>query len=155
MQPFPPQHEGMALANRYKRYLLYFPNFAIPDPLASVVADAQGFALASAEQGLPTHLLLEWEAEINNGFRTALLMLADLAPAIKRMELKLIPDYYLLSSKSLRAAAKEELKAISRSAAGKIYYKGIEEVAQTPYTMEGFARHISPKRRLRSPLDRP
>jgi hypothetical protein len=144
MEPFPPEGNGRAIASRYKKFLLYFPRLAIPDPIADVLYPP--IIVAHVLNIFPDQVRrgsFPWDARLQEDFRDAVQLLAEIAPAVKRQDLRLLPNPYLIFSELVQKAAQSELDALSRDAHRESYYRPIEEAAMNKHTMAGYARHLT------------
>lgn len=143
LEPFPPEQDGRAIANRYKKFLLYFPRFAVPDPLADVfyppLLVAHALMMFPDQAGRGT---FHWDDRLQGDFREAIRLLAEIAPAVKRQDLRLVPNPYLLFHELIQNAAKSELDAMN-TGEGENYYRSIEEVALNKDTITGYAIHLA------------
>jgi hypothetical protein len=144
VEPFPPEGDGRAIASRYKNFLLYFRRLAVPDPLADIfyppilVAHLLNIFPDQARRGS-----FPWDARLQDDFRDAIRLLAEIAPAVKRQDLKLLPNPYLIFNKLVQKAASSELDALSIDALGEDYYRPIEAAAMNKHTIAGYARHLA------------
>jgi hypothetical protein len=125
LEPFPPDQDGHAIADRYKKYLLYFPRFAVPDPLADVfypsLLIAHALSMFPVQAGRGT---FPWDDRLQGDFREAIRLLAEIAPAVKRQDLRLVPNPYLLFHELIQNAAQSELDTLS-AADRDNYYRSI------------------------------
>jgi hypothetical protein len=123
-----PRGRGQAWTSHYKKFLLYFPTLAAPDPLAGVIYTPLVMALALQQPGAPTSV--QWTAQNQNDFNDAVRTLAEIAPAVRGQDLRLVPDWYLFFRESVQAAARREIEALNQSAAGDTYLCAIEKAAR-------------------------
>jgi hypothetical protein len=144
LEPFPPEGDGRAIANRYKKFLLYFPRLAVPDPIADIfyppliVAHVLNSFPGQARRGT-----FPWNDRVQEDFRDAIRLLAEIAPAVKRQDLRLLPNPYLIFSELVQNAATSELDALRSGAHGENYFREIETAAMNKYTIAGYARHLA------------
>jgi hypothetical protein len=144
VEPFPPEEDGRAIANRYKKYLLYFPRFAVPDPLADVfyppLIVAHALSMFPYQAGRGTFL---WDDRVQDDFRNAIRLLAEITPAVKQQDLRLVPNPYLLFDEQIQEAAKSELDGLRNGQYGESYYRSIEEAVLNQDTIAAYERHLA------------
>jgi hypothetical protein len=135
LEPFPPENDGRALAGRYKKFLLYFPRFAVPDPLADIFYSP---LVAASVLGA-----FHWDDRLQDDFCDAIRLLAEIAPAVKRRDLMLVPNPYLLFRESIQKAATSELDDLRDGQHAKSYSRSIEAAALNQDTIASYERYLA------------
>lgn len=104
IDPFPRDLGWRQQLELYKKFLLYFPTFAIPDPTAAFLWPHITIASLFGEVNL--------NDEFKHNFRSALLLLAEIAPAVDQNDIFLMPLSFAYDYASMQEGARNELQAI-------------------------------------------
>jgi len=124
IDPFSTDQPWRQQLDIYKKYLLYFPKFAFPDPLASFLWLHITFATITPNR------------EFRRNLRSALLLLAHLAPAVDNKDVSIIPVVFASDYKSVQLSVNKELEYIESSGKSD-YYEPLYNIAPRYKTDEG------------------
>lgn len=110
----------------YKKYLLYFPRFAVPDPLAEFLWPR--ITAARVVGGL------DISDEFKQNFQDALLLLAELAPTALKHDVILMPRAFAADYRVVQEAVNKELQATEQE---REYWEPLYSLAAKHQTSRG------------------
>ena len=113
IDPFPRDLGWKQQLELYKKFLLYFPTFAIPDPIAAFLWPHITIASMFGE--------INVNDEFKHNFRSALLLLAEIAPAVDQNDIFPMPLSFAYDYASMQEGARNELQAIKNYGEVKYY----------------------------------
>jgi hypothetical protein len=122
----------------YKKYLLYFPRFILPDPVAEFLYPHVVVASITSQIS-PTEGGLIVDSKFRRDFQDALLLLAQLAPAVLKNDVVLIPKTHATVNKVVQDGASKELETIERD---EEYWNPLYQLASQYETDQGGTKSL-------------
>src|SRR6185295_9381629 len=113
IDPFPRDLGWSLQLELYKKFLLYFPTFAIPDPIAAFLWPHITIASLFGE--------IDLNDEFKHNFRSALRLLAEITPAVDQNDIFLMPLSFAYDYASMQEGARNEMQAIKNYGELKYY----------------------------------
>jgi hypothetical protein len=141
VDPVPQDEDWRQLLERYKKYLLYLPRFAVPDPLAQLL------------KPLVTVGALVGYFLIDDTFRRdlqgALSLLAELSSASREQDILLLPQSFAFDYTLVQQAARRELSATEQPGIREEYYHPILESIDAAFKAWEARERLRPKGELK------
>jgi hypothetical protein len=113
IDPFERNLDWQKQIDIYKKHLLYFPKFTIPDPLASFLC-----APINVAQLFGT---IAYDDKFKQSFKEAITLLAELAPLIRSNDIQLMPLTFATDYNSVQESTRKELDFILTHEQGSYY----------------------------------
>jgi hypothetical protein len=116
--------------DHYKKFLLYFPHFTIPDPLAHIIWPIAQIALVTQQFG--SRYSIPNEDEFRSNIKEVFLLLSELAPFVSKGDIFLIPSPFVLDYEVVQRGANQEMQSLTKA-----YYKRFYKIAADYKTDKG------------------